>query len=151
MTPYRPLIEQTAKQYSLDPNLVEAIVIAESNACTDAFRYEPGFYDRYLRDSSEWRDWNPRRVSSSYGLMQVLFTTAKSYGFGDLPELLFLPDVGLKYGCLHLTKMLSFAGQDVRKALAAYNGGQGNWKGADAQKYAARVSKLYEAVKTAHP
>lgn len=151
MTPYRALIERSAADQHLDPNLVEAIVIAESNGCTDAFRHEPDFYRRYLAGKPEWAGQNPRRISSSYGLMQVMFPTAKQYGFGELPELLFLPDVGLKYGCLHLKKLLGWANGDVRKALAAYNGGAGNWNGTDPQRYAARVSKLYDAVKAAHP
>lgn len=150
MTPYRALIEQIAPQFKVDPNLLEAVVIAESNGCTDAFRYEPAFYEHYLKGKPEWLAWNPRRVSSSYGLAQVMFPTAKQYGFGDLPELLFIPDVGLTFGCQHLAKMLAWAEDDIRKALAAYNGGTGNWLGADAQKYAARVMKLYESVKAAH-
>jgi soluble lytic murein transglycosylase-like protein len=151
VTPYRALIEQTAAPLKLDPNLVEAVVVAESNGCTDAFRFEPAFYATYLKGKPEWQAWNPRRISSSYGLMQVMFPTAKQYGFGDLPELLFLPDVGLKYGCQHLAKMLAWADGDVRKALAAYNGGTGNWTGTDAQRYAARVGTLFESFKAAHP
>jgi soluble lytic murein transglycosylase-like protein len=151
MTAYRALIEQIAEPYLLDANLVESVVIAESNGMTDAFRHEPDFWERYLKGKPEWASWNPRRASSSYGLCQVMYPTAKEYGFGDLPELLFIPDVGLKYGCLHLSKLLVWADGDVRRALAAYNGGKGNAAGTAPQRYAARVLKLYESVKAVHP
>lgn len=150
MTPYRALIESTARGHGLDPNLVEAVSIAESSGQTDAFRFEPGFFDRYLKNHPTHGKENPRRVSSSYGLMQVMFTTAQQYGFFDEPEELFKPDVGLQFGCLHLKRMLQWANGDVRKALAAYNGGQGNWTGAQPQQYASKVLKLLDTVKAAH-
>ena len=151
MTPYRALIEQIAPVYGLDPNLVEAVVIAESNGYTDAFRYEPEFFDRYLKAKAEWSGWNPRRASSSYGLMQCMFSTAKEHGFDDLPEILFIPEMGLKFGCLHLSAMIKKCGGNVREALASYNGGYGNRHGDRPQKYAARVLKLYASVQMAHP
>jgi Soluble lytic murein transglycosylase and related regulatory proteins (some contain LysM/invasin domains) len=151
MTPYRPLIEKTATDFGLDCNLVEAVVIAESNGCTDAFRFESGFYDLYLKDKPEYATLLPRRASSSYGLMQVMYPTAREYGFGELPELLFLPDVGLKFGCMHLRKMLRLCNGDVRYALASYNGGFGNRQKTTPLRYAARVLKLYDSVQLAHP
>jgi soluble lytic murein transglycosylase-like protein len=150
VTAYRDLIERVATGYALDPNLVEAVVIAESSGYTDAFRFEPDFYRRYLAAKPEYANQNPRRVSSSYGLMQVMYTTAQQHGYSGLPEGLFVPDVGLRYGCIHLVKMLTWADGEVRKALAAYNGGQGNWKATYPQQYASRVLKLHESVKAAH-
>jgi soluble lytic murein transglycosylase-like protein len=151
MTSYRGLIEATAKTYGIDPNLLEAVVIAESNGCTDAFRFEPGFYVRYLKGKPEYAGQEPRRISSSYGLAQTMYTTAQQYGFSDQPEVLFVPDVGLKFGAMHLKHLLTWAGGDARKALAGYNGGQGNFMGSDAQRYASRVMKLYASVQQAHP
>lgn len=147
MTPYRALIEQVAQGHGLDPNFVEAIVIAESSGHTDAFRYEPGFYERYLKDKPEYAGQNPRRVSSSYGLMQVMFSTAQQYGYGSSPESLFIPEIGLQFGCTHLRLLLDWAQGDMRKAAAAYNGGKGNWNGVDPLRYAANVMKLYDTVK----
>jgi len=150
VTPYRADIEAAADDHGLDPNLIEAVVIAESSGQTDAFRYEPGFYAQYIKGKPAYVAWNPRRVSSSYGLCQVMFTTAQQYGFSDAPELLFVPEVGLKFGCLHLKRLLAWAKGDTRKALAAYNGGQGNWNATDPQRYASKVLKLYDSVKAAH-
>jgi soluble lytic murein transglycosylase-like protein len=150
VTPYRDLVEATAGGHGLDPNLVEAIVIAESSGHTDAFRFEPGFYRRYLEGKPEFVGMNPRRVSSSYGLMQVMYTTAQQYGFTDHPEALFVPMTGLQYGCLHFKRLLAWAKGDTRKALAAYNGGQGNYSATDPQRYASKVLKLHASVKAAH-
>lgn len=139
MTPYRPLIEQIAAQYALDPNLVEAVVLAESSGRTDAFRFEPVFFERYLKDKPEYAGQNPRRVSSSYGLMQVMYPTAKQYGFAGPPEFLFVPETGLRFGCEHLAALIAWANGNIRQAVAAYNGGQGGWKAQVPQLYADRV------------
>lgn len=125
MSDYRPLIAVCAKPHKLDPLIVEAVVLTESGGCADAFRYEPAFYRRYLQGKPEWADCIPRRVSSSYGLMQIMYPVAKELGFTGEPELLFVPSVNLAWGCLKLAKLLEWAGGEYVKAFAAYNGGQG--------------------------
>lgn len=150
MTAYRALIEQIAGDFGLDVNLVEAVVMAESNGCTDAFRFEQGFYDDYLKGKPEWASWNPRRIASSYGLMQIMYVTAKEHGFGDMPELLFIPDVGVKFGVMYLRKMLRLNDGNQKLALASYNAGFGNRTGSRGSKYAARVLALYDVIKQAH-
>jgi soluble lytic murein transglycosylase-like protein len=151
MTEYRTLVDSAARTYGIDANLIEAVVIAESSGRTDAFRFEPAFYERYLRDKPEYAGQIPRRISSSYGLMQVMYTTACGHGFQDYPELLFKPEVGLKYGCLHLAKMLTWADRNVPQALAGYNGGMGNWEGAMPQRYARHVLEILVAVELEQP
>jgi soluble lytic murein transglycosylase-like protein len=115
--------------------LVEAVVWTESTDHTDAFRPEPNFYRRYLKGKPEWAGWVPRRISSSYGLMQVMYTTAILNGWAGEPEELFLPEIGLTAGCARLRYLFAWAGRvaepqadaDVilSTTLAAYNGGQG--------------------------
>jgi soluble lytic murein transglycosylase-like protein len=83
---YRPQIERIAGRYDLDPVLVEAVVWTESTDHTDAFRPEPNFYRRYLKGKPEWAGWVPRRISSSYGLMQVMYTTAILNGWAGEPR-----------------------------------------------------------------
>lgn len=146
MTPYRSLIDIAAEAHGLDPNLVEAVVMAESSGHTDAFRYEPAFYRRYLSGKPEYDGQIPRRISSSYGLMQVMFTTAKEHGFKDVPEVLFQPEAGLWYGCAHLAKMLKWSKGDVRQALAAYNGGTGNYRATAPQGYAVKVLAFQQTI-----
>lgn len=127
-------IQVAAKAHSLDPLFVAAVVLKESSANADAFRHERLFWNRYLKRKPEWASLNPRRVSSSYGLMQILFPVAQERGLAkDVPpERLFEPEVGLEFGCRHLRHVMDWVdakypqipGQArVRAALASYNGG----------------------------
>jgi soluble lytic murein transglycosylase-like protein len=140
VTAYRAEIAAAAATHRLDPNLVEAVILIESSGQADAFRFEPGFYDRYLKDKPEYAGKIPRRISSSYGLMQVMYTTALACGFDPTapPEHLFVPAINLEYGCRKLSLELAWA-TDVAKALAAYNAGRGNWDSASGRLYAQRV------------
>lgn len=141
-TRYTKEIIVAAKEHGLDPDVVEAMVLQESAGNTDAFRFEPDFWNRYLKGKPEWAGKNPRRVSSSYGLMQIMFPVALEDGMavGTPPEMLFIPEVGLKAGCTRLQKLMVWAdtgwpavSPDARQmaALAAYNGGRGGNTPAD--------------------
>ena len=123
---YRAEVEVMADAHGLTPNLVQAVCLVESGGRTSAYRYEPAFWDRYLKDTPEWDGANPERVSASYGLMQVMFPVAVEMGMPrtDPPESLFVPVVGLEYGCLVLAERLAWARGELRAALAAYNGGK---------------------------
>lgn len=127
-------IVAAATKYALDPVLVEAVAVQESSGNADAFRFEREFWNRYLKPNKLYAGRNPRRVSSSYGLLQVMYPVAVERGFpADLhPELLFVPETALEYGCRHLryltdkmeTKFPSATSDDKRLAiLASYNGG----------------------------
>lgn len=124
---YRAEVELTADRYALTPDLVQAVCLIESSGLTCAYRPEPKFWDRYLRNNQEWDGANPARVSASYGLMQVMFPVAVEHGMPrtDPPEYLFVPMIGLDYGCRVLAKRLEWARGDLRAALASYNGGKG--------------------------
>lgn len=148
MTPYRALIEEIASQHGLDSNLVEAVTIAESGGCTDAFRYEPEFFRRYLHDKPAYAHQVPRRISSSYGLLQIMYSTAQQYGFSEEPEELFKPAIGLRYGCQHLAHLLRRFDGDVDRALTAYNAGSP--ESARGRQYAMKVLKLLETVQAVH-
>lgn len=122
---YDTTIRQVCSDVGTDPDLVSAVVMTESSGKTHAYRYEPAFFDRYLRGKDEWKGANPERVAASYGLMQVMYTTALEHGLTGDPEQLFRPSVGLFYGCLHLASLLKWSAGNVDQALAAYNGGKG--------------------------
>lgn len=146
-TDYRKEIEGAAHEHGLDPNLVEAVVICESSGRTDAFRFEPGFYERYIKGKPIWSGLNPRRIASSYGLMQVMYTTALEHGYPyPEPEKLFIPEVGLDWGCCVLAAFCEWAEGDVMKTLASYNGGKGNWMGGQAQVYSHKVNRVLEEI-----
>jgi hypothetical protein len=123
---YRGEVEVISARHALTPDLVQAVCLIESEGLTCAYRPEPKFWDRYMRDKQEWDGANPARVSASYGLMQVMYPTALEHGYprGDAPEGLFVPIVGLEYGCRVLAKRLEWAAGDLRATLASYNGGK---------------------------
>lgn len=140
-TRYWPLIQEVAAKYSFDPILVEAIVVQESSGNTDAFRFEPDFWNRYMKGKPEFAGLNPRRVSSSYGLMQIMYQVARERGFPAnlAPESLFIPELALEWGCKQLAYLRTWADalpvdEATRKLamIAAYNGGKG---GNDPTKY----------------
>lgn len=134
-----PAILSAAAIHGLDPILVDAIVWQESGYNTDAFKHEADFWNRYLKGKPQYARLNPRRVSSSYGLMQVMYCRIleDKVAANDAwaPELLFIPENGLDIGCAFFKELLDWAGQKVIQsemkataefvALAAYNGGRG--------------------------
>lgn len=123
---YRREIAKAAAAHGLDPRVVEAVVAVESSGRTSAYRYEAGFWSKYLANHPDYRGAVPERVSASYGLMQVMYPVAREMGFlfAD-PELLFVPTTGLEYGCRKLASLLTWAEGDLVQALSAYNGGRG--------------------------
>lgn len=140
-TRYWDLITKVAAEFKLDPVLVEAIVVTESSGNADAFRFEPMFYNRYIKPKGLFPGQNPRRVSSSYGLMQVMYPTALENGYPKEypPERLFEPELSLRAGCRLLRSLLDWAAgfpgttpeKQLSAALASYNGGRGSNKPTD--------------------
>lgn len=121
---YRAEIEAAAREHGLDADLVEAVVLTESAGLAHAYRYEPEFWKRYMEGKPKWIVANPRRVSASYGLMQVMFPVAVELGYVGEPEGLFVPSVAVDMGCMKLAELLKWSGGNVDAALAAYNGGK---------------------------
>lgn len=130
---YRAEVEAIAVSHGLDADLVTAVCLHEAfdyawkaRGVTSAFRHEPQFWLRYMAHKPEWDGAVPFRVSSSYGLMQVMYPTALEHGYPkhDPPEHLFIPTIGLEYGCRVLASCLRWAHGDALAALAAYNGGK---------------------------
>lgn len=170
----RPLIETAAAAYRLDPDLIEAFVRQESGGDPWAWNPEPRY--RFLwnvrthqpfraltfaEQASEAppadfptlagdRDQEWWGQAASWGLMQVMGAVARERGFmrpflAELCE----PVVNLELGCAHVASALVWAKGDVRKAVASYNGGRGNWQGTEPQRYADRVLTLRNSVKAA--
>lgn len=94
----REVAAAAARRHGLDPDLVMAVVSVES-----------GF--------------RPEAVSpkGARGLMQLMPGTAASLGV----ENAFDPAQNLDGGARHLGRLLALYGGDLRRALAAYNAGQG--------------------------
>lgn len=148
-TEYRRNIEFAAKQHGIDADLLEAVVLTESNGRADAFRYEPGYYQLYLADKEEFQGKIARRIASSYGLCQVMYPTALQYGFSPQaePEMLFLPDLNLDLAAKILAALFKKF-RNIEKALQAYNGGSGNVGSPATKVYSEKVLfNLYNRVK----
>lgn len=143
---YYDMVEKSAAAYNLDPKVVEAIIMQESNGRTAAYRYEPVFYDHYIKNNPQFNTMDQRRSSSSYGLCQVMYTTAVQYGFDKEPEFLFIPWINIEYGCRVLSDLVVWAKGDVWKAVQAYNGGKGNWDSPMAQHYMKSVFDWFRKI-----
>lgn len=133
---YKTLIAEVADKYGIEPALLAGLVWKESEFNTDAYRFEPDFHNRYLKLNPKYRHLNPRRVSASYGLAQVMYCRVHEDKLADNdalpPEHLFVPELGLDTGCRFLLELVKWAMDQgatgpliAECALAAYNGGRG--------------------------
>jgi hypothetical protein len=91
-----PIIMEAAQKYQVDPDIIKAIIKAESG-------------------------YNPKAVSNrgAKGLMQLMPRTAKSLGVVDL----FCPEQNILGGVKYFKKLLDQFNGDIKLALAAYNAG----------------------------
>lgn len=103
--PFDALIEAKAAAYGVSASLVKAIVAAESSFNPRAYRAEPRIQD------------------ASYGLMQVLFRTARGLGYTGEPEGLYDPATNVDLGTKYIAYQLGRYQGDVPSAIAAYNSG----------------------------
>jgi hypothetical protein len=90
------IIHEAASRYEVDPDLVKAIIMAESS-------------------------YNPKAVSKkgAKGLMQLMPKTAKALGVKDS----FNPEHNINAGVKYFRQLLNQFNGDVKLALAAYNAG----------------------------
>jgi soluble lytic murein transglycosylase-like protein len=91
------VIEQTAKKHKVDPELVKAVVQAESN------------YNRFAISKT-----------GAVGLMQLMPDTAKRFGVNNRTDVRQNINGGVKY-----LKYLSTVFKDKRLVVAGYNAGEG--------------------------
>lgn len=94
--PFHGLILQAADDHDIEPALIRAVILAESN-------------------------YNPKAVSKkgARGLMQLMPRTAAALGVVDL----FDPADNINGGVKYLRQLLDRFDNDTRLALAAYNAG----------------------------
>lgn len=126
---YQDQIKNTAREYEVDPALVQAVIHAES-----AF--------------------NSQAVSSAgaQGLMQLMPATARDVGVSNALD----AAQNIRGGVTYLSQMLSLYGGDIKLATAAYNAGPGavrRYGGippyAETQAYVKRVGILHERYRLA--
>ncbi|MCL4514921.1 MAG: lytic transglycosylase domain-containing protein [Firmicutes bacterium] len=119
---YDPIIKKWSVHFGVDPTFIKSIVKAESDFNPKAYRYEPALHD------------------ASYGLMQILYSTAASLGYKGPADGLFDPDTNIQYGTRYLEE-LSGEFKAMELVAAAYNGGPGTVK-----RLMNRYGKTYGAI-----
>ena len=109
LRPFEDLVLQSAEKYNLDPYLIWSVMREES-------RYRPDAVSRV----------------GARGLMQIMPATGKDIasrkGKKITDDDLLNPEINIDFGAFYLRSMLDLFDGDTEKALAAYNGGQGNVK-----------------------
>ncbi len=149
------------KKYGIKKLLLKAVAEVESGFNQTAYRYEPGFWAKYMKDKPEWAGQDPAVVSASYGLFQLMWTTAASLGFKGTQEDLWNPVINIELGAKLLRVLIDKVRKraawtnsrlwDIEIALACYNGGnfgnpdeKGNLRN---QRYVDRVLDAYVLLK----
>ena len=132
---WRVDIEEVTKGFEvapaqISPDLVQAMVQQESGGDPWAYRFEPDFYDRYIKNNEKVTA--PAGVSlvteqigraTSFGLMQIMGQVARERGFqGRYLTALCEPTVGLLWGCRHLARFFE-RHKNLDDAIASYNAG----------------------------
>lgn len=103
---YREYIMKTADKYDIQPQLIFATIMTESMGNVRSYRYEP------------------RLGEASYGLGQLLYSTALSLGYSGSPEGLYDPEVNIDLiGKYHRRTLDRYGDLDVYKLTTAYNAG----------------------------
>ena len=105
---YEEKVSKYSQKYDLDPYLIYSLIKVESK-------------------------FNPSAKSNkgALGLMQITPSTgayiAELIGDSDFKkEMLYNPEVNIKYGCFYLAKLFDDFNGNLDCVLAAYNGGEGN-------------------------
>lgn len=121
---HEDIIEAKAKAHGLDAALVAAVIEVESAGDPFAVRYEPNF--KYVRVGdakpgacSTQTELNIQRTS--WGLMQVMGSTARDFGLTGWITTLVEPELGIEFGCRVLAKKVGLFGE--AQGLGAYNAG----------------------------
>jgi soluble lytic murein transglycosylase-like protein len=129
MTPddVKNICNSIGTKQSVDPKLLYAICEAESSLDPYACRYEEGY--KYMADPTHWAMISGQSISTeivqqkmSWGLMQVMGGLARELGFNGKMTMLCLPEIGIKYGAIQLTK-LKFKYPDMKDQISSYNQG----------------------------
>jgi soluble lytic murein transglycosylase-like protein len=128
---YDPIFKEIGQEQSIDPALLKGIAISESSLNWMAYRFGRGerrFYQRYIEDKGEWMVHpyyhSPWIIAASWGLMQLMYTTAVLVGFAreGAWHVLLDPATNIRLGASYY-KLLSNRYGNASSALAAYNAG----------------------------
>ena len=113
------IVANAANQYGLDPDLIAAIIFAESSGYADQVSY-----------------------AGAVGLMGIM-PNAKDFPNRPKKADLFDPVTNINWGCAILADILRQSGGDLSASLAAYNGGWEQIDHHEPRGYAENVLNLY--------
>lgn len=103
---YAKFIGETAKKYEVDPQVIYATIMTESEGDEWAFRYEPHIND------------------ASLGMGQILINTARSLGFSGPAKDMYDPAVSIDLiGKYHRRMLDDFGSLTPNQLATAYNAG----------------------------
>lgn len=150
MVQLEEVIRKRAAIDGLNPDLIACVIAQESGGNPWAYRFEPGFYRRYISPLTpttangyipRWISWDSEKMarSTSYGLMQVMGETARSIARYTKESLVEMcdPVIGVDVGCTVFSFYLKREKGDINRALASYNAGSPAF--AAGQAYAKKV------------
>jgi len=121
--PFQDVIVRTAKKFDLPIGLIFAICKVESNFTPTAMRWEPGFYHKYIKPKKDEIPFEEAIGNAvSFGLMQIMGSTARWMGYERDLTGLWQPIINLNYGCKYLNKLRKRY-EKIEDAIAAYNAG----------------------------
>lgn len=147
---YDALFKAAADKYRFGPKhmmVLKGIVQVESSWNPRAYHFEPKFFKSLKVKEPYWADKDPSIVSASYGLAQILFTTAWALGmkpanwkkmshaeFQQLAERIYDPATNLMLQAQLIRVLVDKVWEDgipvkfehlsaLNVALARYNGG----------------------------
>ena len=125
MADFTDIILSTAAKYSVDPALLYATIMTESSGNPQATRYEP------------------RLDESSYGLGQILESTARGLGYQGSAQGLFDPATNLDYVSKYLLQGRQAGAQTPQQYATFYN--TGRLGGTPTQGHLERFMQNYQA------
>lgn len=102
---YDEIIAVNADKYAVPFEWIKAVVMQESSGNPNAYRAEPAIND------------------ASYGLMQLLYSTAKGLGYTGTPEGLYDPMINIGLGSKLIGQIRQRVGDDFAAMYSAYNSG----------------------------
>ena len=132
LEPYRAAFAEALRAYPVEPTLLMALVLQESGGNPLARRHERDYQRKYVTGNPRWDKaralgWTDEALATSWGLTQVLGTTAWDLGWHYPPDAaggITDPAANLKLGAHYLRDQIKRWG-NVYEALLAYNGGAG--------------------------
>jgi len=103
---YQALIDKHAAAFQLPAAWIKAIMMKESSGIPTAYRAEPKIND------------------ASYGLMQLLYGTARGLGYAGTKEGLYDPDTNIYLGSKLIAQHRAAYGDDIQRIYSAYISGR---------------------------